>query len=288
MDRILLLAAALLWGGTLSAQRISTQFLGAFSFMGVRYLAGFLSMLPIVYWEQRYHNHAIDGEKKPFSHVLAAAILAIFLTAGTGFQQLGMFYTTAGKAGFITSLYIVIVPFFAYFVGQPLRRTAIIGSLLAMIGMYFLAYPTDGASFNRGDILIAICSVVWSIYILLVDRWAVHYAGFTLVAVEFFFASIYNLVLSQLAGEVITLNHIEAALWPILYCGFLGGGLAYSFQFIGQRGVGPTEASLLLSSETVFSVIGGWLILGEILSGRELVGCLFMLMGIISSQIKIK
>lgn len=270
MDRILLLAAALLWGGTLSAQRISTQFLGAFSFMGVRYLAGFLSMLPIVYWEQRYHNHAI------------------FLTAGTGFQQLGMFYTTAGKAGFITSLYIVIVPFFAYFVGQPLRRTAIIGSLLAMIGMYFLAYPTDGASFNRGDILIAICSVVWSIYILLVDRWAVHYAGFTLVAVEFFFASIYNLVLSQLAGEVITLNHIEAALWPILYCGFLGGGLAYSFQFIGQRGVGPTEASLLLSSETVFSVIGGWLILGEILSGRELVGCLFMLMGIISSQIKIK
>ena len=281
MDRILLLAAALLWGGTLSAQRISTQFLGAFSFMGVRYLAGFLSMLPIVYWEQRYHNHAIDGEKKPFSLVLAAAILAIFLTAGTGFQQLGMFYTTAGKAGFITSLYIVIVPFFAYFVGQPLRRTAI-------IGMYFLAYPTDGASFNRGDILIAICSVVWSIYILLVDRWAVHYAGFTLVAVEFFFASIYNLVLSQLAGEVITLNHIEAALWPILYCGFLGGGLAYSFQFIGQRGVGPTEASLLLSSETVFSVIGGWLILGEILSGRELVGCLFMLMGIISSQIKIK
>ena len=278
MDRILLLAAALLWGGTLSAQRISTQFLGAFSFMGVRYLAGFLSMLPIVYWEQRYHNHAIDGEKKPFSLVLAAAILAIFLTAGTGFQQLGMFYTTAGKAGFITSLYIVIVPFFAYFVG----------SLLAMIGMYFLAYPTDGASFNRGDILIAICSVVWSIYILLVDRWAVHYAGFTLVAVEFFFASIYNLVLSQLAGEVITLNHIEAALWPILYCGFLGGGLAYSFQFIGQRGVGPTEASLLLSSETVFSVIGGWLILGEILSGRELVGCLFMLMGIISSQIKIK
>jgi len=256
--------------------------------MGVRYLAGFLSMLPIVYWEQRYHNHAIDGEKKPFSLVLAAAILAIFLTAGTGFQQLGMFYTTAGKAGFITSLYIVIVPFFAYFVGQPLRRTAIIGSLLAMIGMYFLAYPTDGASFNRGDILIAICSVVWSIYILLVDRWAVHYAGFTLVAVEFFFASIYNLVLSQLAGEVITLNHIEAALWPILYCGFLGGGLAYSFQFIGQRGVGPTEASLLLSSETVFSVIGGWLILGEILSGRELVGCLFMLMGIISSQIKIK
>lgn len=174
-----------------------------------------------------------------------------------------MFYTTAGKAGFITSLYIVIVPFFAYFVGQPLRRTAIIGSLLAMIGMYFLAYPTDGASFNRGDILIAICSVVWSIYILLVDRWAVHYAGFTLVAVEFFFASIYNLVLSQLAGEVITLNHIEAALWPILYCGFLGGGLAYSFQFIGQRGVGPTEASLLLSSETVFSVIGGWLILGK-------------------------
>lgn len=99
MDRILLLAAALLWGGTLSAQRISTQFLGAFSFMGVRYLAGFLSMLPIVYWEQRYHNHAIDGEKKPFSLVLAAAILAIFLTAGTGFQQLGMFYTTAGKAG---------------------------------------------------------------------------------------------------------------------------------------------------------------------------------------------
>ena len=137
MDRILLLAAALLWGGTLSAQRISTQFLGAFSFMGVRYLVGFLSMLPIVYWEQRYHNNAIDGEKKPFSLVLAAAILAIFLTAGTGFQQLGMFYTTAGKAGFITSLYIVIVPFFAYFVGQPLRRTAIIGSLLAMIGMYF-------------------------------------------------------------------------------------------------------------------------------------------------------
>ena len=87
MDRILLLAAALLWGGTLSAQRISTQFLGAFSFMGVRYLAGFLSMLPIVYWEQRYHNHAIDGEKKPFSLVLAAAILAIFLRRGPVFSN---------------------------------------------------------------------------------------------------------------------------------------------------------------------------------------------------------
>ena len=287
MDRILLLAAALLWGGTLSAQRISTQFLGAFSFMGVRYLAGFLSMLPIVYWEQRYHNHAIDGEKAFFS-CPSGGNPCHLPYGGDRFSATGNVLHDSGQGGFITSLYIVIVPFFAYFVGQPLRRTAIIGSLLAMIGMYFLAYPTDGASFNRGDILIAICSVVWSIYILLVDRWAVHYAGFTLVAVEFFFASIYNLVLSQLAGEVITLNHIEAALWPILYCGFLGGGLAYSFQFIGQRGVGPTEASLLLSSETVFSVIGGWLILGEILSGRELVGCLFMLMGIISSQIKIK
>lgn len=288
MARILLIAAALLWGGTLSAQRISTQFLGAFSFMGIRYLVGVLSMLPIVYWEQRYHNHTLHEGKKPFPLVLAATILAIFLTAGTGFQQLGMFSTTAGKAGFITSLYIVIVPFFAYFLGKPLRRTALIGSLLAMIGMYFLAYPTDGASFNRGDILIAICSVIWSVYILLVDRWSVHYAGFTLVAVEFFFAGIYNLALSHLAGEVITLENIRSALWPILYCGFLGGGLAYSFQFIGQRGVAPTEASLLLSLETVFSVIGGWLILGEVLSGRELVGCLFMLMGIVISQIQLK
>ena len=117
MDRILLLAAALLWGGTLSAQRISTQFLGAFSFMGVRYLAGFLSMLPIVYWEQRYHNHAIDGESL-FS-CPSGGNPCHLPYGGDRFQQLGMFYTTAGKAGFITSLYIVIVPFLPTLWGSP-------------------------------------------------------------------------------------------------------------------------------------------------------------------------
>ena len=292
-NSFLLLLTAVIWGVAFVAQSVGMDYVGPYTFTCVRSFIGGLFLIPCIALLNRL-NPVSPGGIRPSNAKskgqlwIGGVCCGVMLCFASCFQQIGIMYTSVGKAGFITSLYIVIVPFFAYFVGQPLRRTAIIGSLLAMIGMYFLAYPTDGASFNRGDILIAICSVVWSIYILLVDRWAVHYAGFTLVAVEFFFASIYNLVLSQLAGEVITLNHIEAALWPILYCGFLGGGLAYSFQFIGQRGVGPTEASLLLSSETVFSVIGGWLILGEILSGRELVGCLFMLMGIISSQIKIK
>lgn len=153
--------------------------------MGVRYLAGFLSMLPIVYWEQRYHNHAIDGEKSLFS-CPSGGNPCHLPYGGDRFSATGNVLHDSGQGGVHYEPLYRHRAVFAYFVGQPLRRTAIIGSLLAMIGMYFLAYPTDGASFNRGDILIAICSVVWSIYILLVDRWAVHYAGFTLVAVEFF------------------------------------------------------------------------------------------------------
>jgi drug/metabolite transporter (DMT)-like permease len=283
--RLLLLLASLLWGATLVAQRVSTELLGPFTFMASRYLLGSLSLLPILYLTRRYHHRNQSAGKPPFPLPVGAAILAILLTAGTGFQQMGIFYTTAGKAGFITCLYIVVVPFLGIPFGKPLRKQALIGCLLAVAGLYFLAYPEGGGELNRGDVLIFICSLVWAVDILMVDRWSPYYDGFTLVTWEFFFAFLYNTAIAFLMGENVTLEALKACILPIVYCGFFGGGLAYSLQFIGQRGVSPTEASLLLSSETIFSALSGWLFLNEIMSGRELMGCFLMGLGILMAQL---
>ena len=283
MDRILLLAAALLWGGTLSAQRISTQFLGAFSFMGVRYLAGFLSMLPIVYWEQRYHNHAIDGEKKPFSLVLAAAILTIFLTAGTGFQQLGMFYTTAGKAGFITAFYIIIVPLLGLFFKKRCGLFVWLGVALAIVGLYFLCI-TESLTIQFGDFLIFICAILFSIHILIIDYFTLRVDGVKMSCIQFFVCGLLCAV-PMLLFETPDITQLLAAWKPVLYAGIMSSGVAYTLQIVGQKGMNPTVASLILSLEAVVSVLAGFVMLDQQLTMRETMGCAFMFCAIVLAQL---
>ena len=286
--RFLLLMAALFWGGTLVAQRVSTSLIGGFTFLSARYFLGMLTLLPLTYWEKRYATGSAVQRKAPLPLWAASALMALLLTGGTGFQQMGIFYTTAGKAGFITSLYIVMVPFLSCLMGKPLYRSALAGSIFAVIGLFLLAYPEDGGALNRGDILIGICSVIWSVYIIVIGRISVYYPGFRFIAWEFFFGGIYNLVLALISGEVINGEVLSAALVPILYCGCIGGGLAYSFQMIGQRDVPPAESSLILSMETIFGVLSAWLFLGEVMSSREMTGAVLMAIGIVLAQLPSK
>jgi drug/metabolite transporter (DMT)-like permease len=286
--RFLLLMAAFFWGATLVAQRVSTGVIGGFTFLAARYFLGTLSLLPLVYWEKRYKTTSPAQGKAPFPLWAAAGFMALLLTGGTGFQQMGIFYTTAGKAGFITSLYIVLVPFISCLMGRPLYRSALAGSIFAVIGLFLLAYPENGGALNRGDILIGICSVIWSVYIIVIGRISAYYPGFRFIACEFFIAGIYNLILAFLSGEMITGEVLMAAIVPIMYCGCIGGGLAYSFQMIGQRDVPPAEASLILSMETIFGVLSGWLFLGEVMSGREMFGAVLMAIGIVLAQLPSK
>jgi drug/metabolite transporter (DMT)-like permease len=285
-SRFLLLLAALLWGGTLAAQRLSTEWLGPFSFMSLRYVLGFLSLLPIAWMECRHQKENVLAGKAPLRLPAAAAVLAILLYAGTGLQQMGIFYTTAGKAGFITCLYIVVVPLLGIPFGRPLHKFALLGCFLALVGLYFLAYPADGEALNKGDVLIFFCSLVWSVDILLVDRLAPYYNGFALVTWEFFFAAIYNAITAFLLSETVTLAAVRAVALPLIYCGVFGGGIAYSFQFIGQRDVPPAEASLILSGETVFSALSGWIFLDEVMNARELWGSALMIAGILTAQVR--
>ena len=283
--RFMLITAAFFWGTAFVAQRVSTGAIGPFAFNGIRFLIGAIAILPLV-WRafSKGQNTAPAGSCR-IPVIGAATILGFILFSGAALQQVGLFYTTAGKAGFITALYIVFVPLFGLLLGNALRISHVIGCVLAFAGLYLLAFHGAGEAINQGDALVLLGVIFWTLHILAVGYFVRYYSGLTLAFGQFIGCSIFNLLAMPFAGETLTFSMISGAMVPILYCGLFSSGVGFTLQIIGQEKVPPTEASLLCSFEMIFSAIAGYILINELMSFNEVMGAVLMTVGIFSAQI---
>lgn len=291
-NRLCLLLAAFIWGTTFLFQSLGNADIGPFSFVAVRSLLGSLAVLPILLWYQRSKGRParaggriVPAAGKPWPLWLCSLLIGLCLFAGTALQQVAMLYTTVGKTAFITALYIVAVPILGLVLYRPLRLTHLAGCLLGVLGLYLLTYHGDGAPFNFGDALVLIGVAFWSLHILCVDRFVEWYPGIYLAEGQLVVDALLGFAILPLTGEVLTWEALRAAAVPVLYAGVLSSGGAYALQIIGQQGVPPTEASMLLSLEMVFGALSGALFLHETMTGRELAGAALLLAGILLAQL---
>ena len=261
--RLLLLLAALIWGFAFVAQVVGMDSVGPYTFNGVRFVIGSIVLFPIIYFSKEN--------------------VGIPLFAGATLQQVGLQYTTASKASFLTATYILMVPIVGIFLGQVLRITHCIGALLAILGVYFMSI-TDNFSIEFGDLLMLLCAIGFTIQIHMMTYLTQRFSPIVLSAGQFMVAGVLNLMLAGIL-ETPTFSGIEGAWWPLLYCGLLSTGVAYTLQSVGQKYLPPTEASMILSMEMVFGGLSGILVLDETFTTRQIIGVLAMTAGVFLSQL---
>jgi drug/metabolite transporter (DMT)-like permease len=283
-DLLLLLIAAI-WGGGFVAQRQGLEFVGPFTFNGVRFCLGSLSLLPLVLISQRRQNRLPGTLPKggTRSLLLGGTLAGAALFLGASLQQVGMVYTTAGNAGFITGLYVVIVPLLGLFWGQRPGFGTWLGALLAACGLYLLSV-TAQFTIGYGDLLELIGAIFWAGHVLLIGWLSPRLDAFKLSAVQFAVCSLLSL-LTAFCIETVSLAGILQASLPILYGGLVSVGFAYTMQVVAQRDAHPAHTAVILSAEGVFAAIGGWWLLGEVLGPRGLLGCGLMLTGMLCSEL---
>lgn len=287
-NSLLLLLTAAIWGSAFVAQSVGMDYLGPFTFNSIRCLIGGVVLLPLIYFREKADAHAADAEanhKKINRKNLAVGGICcgILLCLASNFQQFGIQYTTVGKAGFITACYIVLVPVLGLFLGKKCSPFLWAAVFLALAGLYLLCI-TDGFSIGQGDFLVLICALLFSIHILVIDHFSPLVDGVKMSCIQFFICGVLSGA-AALFTEQIELSSLFAAWMPILYAGVFSCGIAYTLQIVGQKGMNPTVASLILSLESCISVLSGWLILGQRLSNREILGCIVMFAAILLAQL---
>lgn len=281
---LLLLLTACIWGFAFVAQRQGMASTGPFTYNAVRFALGALSLVPLILWLDRRSGRSAQQKRAASRSAAAKGIWAgLFLFAGSSLQQIGLLYTTAGKAAFVTGLYMVIVPFLGLFMKQRLRLNGWTGALLALIGLYLLCV-TDGLRLGQGDWFELVGALFWSVHILIIDRLSRNTDSLRLSFVQILVCSLLSLIVA-LATEKIELAGLLEAAVPILYGGICSVGVAYTLQIIGQKNAQPTQAAIILSMETVFAAIGGYLILNELLGTRGVLECLLMFAGMLIPQL---
>ena len=277
--RLLLLSAALIWGFAFVAQVVGMDTVGPFTFNGVRFVIGSLALLPFLYFHRE--------EKSPVSTYIplwaAFLMVGIPLFLGATLQQVGLQYTTASKASFLTANYLLMVPIAGLFLGQPLLRNYLIGAILAMTGVYFISI-TEDLTISYGDGLMLICAMAFTLQIHMLNYLTQRFSPVLLSAGQFMVTGLLNLLLAFLF-ETPTLAGLQGAAWPILYTGILSTSVAYTLQAVGQKYMPPTEASMILSMEMVFGGISGILFLDESFTLRQTIGVIAMTCGVFLSQI---
>jgi drug/metabolite transporter (DMT)-like permease len=278
---ILLFLTAIIWGFAFVAQRVGAEFVGAFTFNGVRFLLGALSLIPVILIFER---EKVDKSK--FIKILIPGLLGgtVLFIAST-LQQYGVEITgSAGKAGFLTGLYTVLVPLIRFVMGKKTSAFTLFGAVFAVAGLFFLCMTGDEVSFGIGDIVLIIGAFFWAGHILVIDKYVNDISPLKFSLVQFLVCGILSIVFALIL-EDIEFAAIKSAGIPILYGGLMSVGVAYTCQILGQKNSDPTFASIVFSTESVFSAIGGALLLNEIMSGRGYLGCVLIFIGIVLSQL---
>lgn len=289
-NSLLLLLTATIWGVAFVAQSVGMDYVGPFTFNSVRNFIGALVLIPCIF----ILNKINPSEKKTLTKeeqkvstktlIIGGICCGTLLALASSFQQLGIQYTTVGRAGFITACYIVIVPILGLLFFKKKCSPAIwVAVALSLVGLYLLCI-TDGFSIGKGDLLVLICAIFFSLHILVIDHFSPLVDGVKMSCIQFFVCGILCGI-PALLFETIELVSLLNAWMPILYAGVLSCGVAYTLQIIGQKNMNPTVASLILSLESCISVLAGWVILEQKLTIRELSGCVLMFAAIILAQL---
>ena len=286
-NSLILLLTATIWGVAFVAQSVGMDYVGGFTFNAVRSIIGSIVLLPVILFLDRQKTPAVrtEEEKKSGQKTLLMGGIAcgICLCLASNFQQFGIKYTTVGKAGFITACYIVIVPILGLFLKKKCSPYIWGAVVMALIGLYLLCI-TDGFSIGKGDILVMICAVLFSLHILVIDYFSPKVDGVKMSCIQFLVCGILSGI-PALIFENPQISSILAAWQPILYAGVMSCGVAYTLQIVGQKNTNPTVASLILSLESCISVLAGWIILGQSMSRKEILGCVIMFAAIILAQL---
>ena len=277
---VMLLLAAMIWGFAFVAQRIGMDHVGPFTFNGIRFALGAMVLLPLF---RRSGRGRITSEMSPGRKVTGSIALGVLLFLGANLQQTGLVYTTAGKAGFITGLYVVFVPLLGLFIGHKTRVNAWIGAVLAAWGLYYLCI-TGPLALQKGDFLVFLGAIVWAVHVQLIGWLTVRMNSLKLAMAQFMICAGLSLATAVIV-EPITLTGIIGAAPAMAYAGFLSVGVAYTLQVMAQQNAHPTHAAIILSLEAAFALLGGWMILNETLSSQGLLGCGLMFIGMIVSQV---
>lgn len=274
---------ALIWGSAFVAQRVGMNYVGPLTFNGVRFALGALVLLPLMRWRNQYtrSKDRIHQTNVAWHGLWGGGLAGLMLFSGATLQQVGLVYTTAGKAGFITGLYVIIVPMMGWFLGHRPGWGGWVGAFLAGIGLYLLS--VIGAwTFAPGDIWELFGAFFWAAHVLILSWLSPRMDRIKLAFTQYVVCSVLSLLVAGFT-EMITLHGIESAVIPILYGGILSVGIAYTLQVVAQRYAPPTHVAIILSLEAVFAALAGWIILGETLSLRGLIGCAFMFAGMLSA-----
>ncbi len=277
---LLLFFAALVWGIAFVAQSVGMDYVKPFTFNGARNLLGAAVLVPVILFFDRKKRQEEASENHDQKALLTGGTLCgLCLFAASSLQQIGIQYTTAGKAGFLTAMYIILVPVFGLFMGKKFNISLGISIGLAAAGLYLLSIK-DGFSMGIGDIYVLLCATVFAVHILVIDYFAARCDGVKMSCIQFFVCGMLSMLVA-VTMESPQLTQVLAAWLPIVYAGVLSCGVGYTLQIVGQKGMNPTVASLILSLESVISVLAGWVLLKQALSGRELLGCMMMFGAII-------
>jgi len=283
--RFILLLTAIIWGLAFVAQRAGMENIGPFAYNGIRFALGSFSLVPLLFLKQKPPE---SPKEKPDKILLWAGgiLCGLFLFAGSSFQQVGMVYTTAGNGGFITSLYVILVPVFGLFWHHKVNLKTWLGAIIAVAGLYFLSVR-QSLTFAFGDGLVLISAFFFAGHVLMIAKYAPKTNVIRLSIIQFALASLLSLVISIFI-ETTTIENIRLAAIPILYGGIMSVGVAYTLQVYAQKNTHPVHAAIILSMESLFAVIGGILILNEPLTFSIAMGGILMFGGVILSQISFK
>ena len=279
----MLLAASFFWGTTFVAQILGMEGLGPYTYAAARFALGvlFIGALWFLYRDKRAEQRRAGTFRSGFC---AGVPVGLAMFVGVTLQQVALLYTTAGKTAFITTVYIVLVPLAAVLLGQRVRAVQWGGAVLAFAGVYFLSAHGE-TTINTGDLLVLICSFFWMAQILLIDRYARAVDAIELCFMQMIICTIGSAVLAAIY-ESFAWSDIWGAAVPILYAGLFSCGVAYTCQILGQAYVEPTQAAILMSTEAIFAAVAGWIILGETMSGVQLLGCALLLGGALMAQVR--
>ena len=282
----LLFLTAFIWGTAFVAQSVGMDHIGPFTFNAVRSLVGGLALIPVILVFNRRKSPARRQTERANRKVLLLGGLCCGLALGVAscLQQVGMQYTTVGKAGFLTALYIVIVPILGLFFRRKAGAKLWVSVAIAIVGLYLLCM-SGSLRLQLGDFLVLLCALAFSVHIMVIDHFTTQVDGVQMSCIQFFVAAAFSAVCMLFTEGVPDPGAVAISWVPILYAGVLSSGVGYTLQIVGQKGVNPTAASLVLSLESVISVLAGWVILGQSMSPREILGCVLMFCAILLAQL---